>query len=84
MQGSRIRLQRMAGRHHEVINSGNQNLETARSWTRRWRNGITDFGVGPLQKSSIWRAGIKQLNNVPNAFLDRGSLDCHCWDHSWL
>ena len=39
--------------------------------------GINNFDVEPLQKSSIWLADIKQLNNEPNAFLliGRDSLD---------
>lgn len=40
-------------------------------------NGINNFHVEPLQKSSIWLADMKQLNNEPNAFLllGRDSLD---------
>lgn len=40
-------------------------------------NGINNFDVQPLQKSSIWLADIKQLTNEPNAFLliGRDSLD---------
>ena len=40
-------------------------------------NGINNFDVERLQKSSIWLADIKQLNNELNAFLliGRDSLD---------
>lgn len=56
----------MVCKHQEVINSGHQTLEISESWSKRWG---MNFDLEPLQKSRIWLADIKQLNNERNTFL---------------